>query len=309
MSRTVRRIAGVLVAIGAVVTLVAIGVHSLMAKIQLPSAQTSRCELVGSPYALSTEQAANAATIAAVATTRRLPPRAATVALATALQESKLVNVEYGDRDSVGLFQQRPSQGWGAPSQILDPRYSAGRFFDALVKVPGWERKRITDAAQAVQQSAHPDAYQRWEDQALVLTKAFLGAEPALVSCAFPEPEVAATPAKVLQLLGRELPGTPLGVSGRAGEVRPRVPWATVGWLVAHADRLGIDAVQHDGRRWTREDGWRVEQAAAADRVRFEVAAIPADAAEPALSGVSAGRPAAPSPRQPGVEHGRDDVP
>ena len=279
MSRTVRRIAGVLVAIGAVVTLVAIGVHSLMGKIELPSAQSSRCELVGSPYALSTEQAANAATIAAVATTRELPARATTVALATALQESKLVNVEYGDRDSLGLFQQRPSQGWGAPSQILDPRYSAGKFFDARVKVRGWERKRITDAAQAVQASGHPEAYQRWEDQALVLTKAFgAAAEPAMVSCAFPEPEVAATPAKVLQLLDRELPGTTLGTTGRVGEVRPEAAWATVGWLVAHADRLGIDWVEHAGRRWSREDGWKVEQAAATDRVRFEVAAIPADA-------------------------------
>jgi hypothetical protein len=277
VSRTVRRIAGVLVAIGAVVTLVAVGVHSLMKRVDLPIAQSSRCELVGSPYALTTEQAANAATIAAVATTRRLPARATTIALATALQESKLVNVEYGDRDSVGLFQQRPSQGWGAPSQILDPRYAAGKFFDALVKVRGWERKRITDAAQAVQQSGHPEAYQRWEDQAGALSKAFTGAEPAMVSCAFPEPEVAATPGKVLALLGRELPGESLGVSGRAGEVRPRVPWATVGWLVAHADRLGIDAVEHDGRRWTRADGWRVTQAGA-DRVRFEVAAIPADA-------------------------------
>lgn len=278
VSRTVRRIAGVLVVIGAVVTLVAVGVHSLMGRMELPATQSARCELVGSPYSLSTEQAANASTIAAVATTRKLPARATTIALATALQESKLVNVEYGDRDSVGLFQQRPSQGWGAPSQILDQRYAAGKFFDALVEVRDWERKRLTDAAQAVQQSGHPEAYQRWEDQATVLARAFSGAEPTLVSCAFAEPEVAATPAKVLQLLGRELPGERLGVSGRAGEVRPAVPWATVGWLVAHADRLGIDAVEHAGRRWTREDGWKVVQTAAADRVRFEVAAIPPDA-------------------------------
>jgi hypothetical protein len=278
VSRTLRRIIGIMVAIGAVVTLVAVGVHSLVTKMELPTAKTARCELVGSPYSLSTEQAANAATIASVATTRKLPARATTIALATALQESKLVNVEYGDRDSVGLFQQRPSQGWGSPSQILDPRYSASRFFDALVKVRNWEKRKLTEAAQAVQASGHPTAYQQWEDQATVLSAAFTGAEPALVSCSFPEPTVAATPVKVLQLLGKELPGTRLGVNGRIGEVRATVPWATVGWLVAHADRLGIDSVEHDGRRWTRADGWRVEQTAAADRVRFEVAPVPASA-------------------------------
>lgn len=278
MSRTLRRIIGVLVAIGAVVTLVAVGVHSLVTKMELPTAQAARCEMIGSPYSLSTEQAANAATIASVATSRKLPARATTIALATALQESKLVNVEYGDRDSLGLFQQRPSQGWGSPSQLLDPHYAAAKFFDALVKVRGWERRTLTEAAQAVQQSGHPTAYQQWEDQATVLSTAFTGSEPALVSCSFPEPTVVAAPAKVLALLGKELPGTSLGANGRIGEVRSAVPWATVGWLVAHADRLGIDAVEHDGRRWTRADGWRVAQAAAADRVRFEVAPTPAPA-------------------------------
>jgi hypothetical protein len=258
------------------VTLVAVGVRSLMTRMELPFAAQARCEIAGSPHPLTTAQAANAATISAVAIRRELPDRAVTIALATALQESKLVNVEYGDRDSVGLFQQRPSQGWGSSGQILDPRYAAGRFFDALVKVPGWQRKRLTDAAQAVQQSAHPGAYQQWEDQATALTRAFTGAEPAAVSCAFPEPTVAATPGRVLQLLSEALPGTPLASSIRAGEVRPAAGWATVGWLVAHADRLGIDAVAHSGRRWTRSDGWRVDAGAGADRVRFEVAEIAA---------------------------------
>ena len=99
-------------------------------------------------------------------------------------------------------------------------------------------------AAQAVQQSGHPTAYQQWEDQAEVLAGAFTGAEPALVSCSFPEPTVAATPAKVLQLLGLELPHTRLAASTQAGELRPVAAWATVGWLVAKADRLGIEAVR-----------------------------------------------------------------
>lgn len=275
MPRTLRRIVAVLVVIGVVVTLVAVGVHSLVTRIEMPSAKQARCEVANSPYTLSTEQAANAATVSAVATRRRLPTRAVTIALATALQESKLVNVEYGDRDSVGLFQQRPSQGWGSAGQILDPRYAAGRFFDALVKVPGWQRKQLTVAAQAVQQSGHPTAYQQWEDQATVLAKAFTGAEPALVSCTFPEPTVAARPTRVLDLLALELPHARLAASAQVGELRPTAPWATVGWLVAKADRLGIEAVAHDGRRWTRTDGWRVDDSATAGRIRFEVAQIP----------------------------------
>jgi hypothetical protein len=274
MARVVRRSAVVLVVIGVLVTAAAFGVRSLISN-RLPAAQTSTCSISNSPYTLSTEQAGNAATISAVATARDLPSRAVTIALATALQESKLINVEYGDRDSVGLFQQRPSQGWGSQGQILDPRYAAGRFFDALVKVRGWQRMRLTVAAQAVQQSAHPGAYQQWEDQATTLTKAFTGAGPALVSCSFPEPTVAASPDKVMQLLRLELPGTRLTSTAQVGELRSDRPWATAGWLVAKADRLGIETVALDGRRWTRTDGWRVDSTAAADRIRFEVAKIP----------------------------------
>ncbi len=275
MTRTFRRVLAVLLVIGVVVGLVAVGVRSLMSRVQLPAAVQSRCDIAGSPYELSTEQAANAATITAVAVKRELPRRAVTIALATALQESKLNNIEYGDRDSLGLFQQRPSQGWGSPGQVLDPRYSAGKFFDALVKVPGWQRKQLTVAAQAVQQSGHPTAYQQWEDQAETLAGAFVGTEPALLSCAFPEPTVAASPAKVLELLGLELPHTRLAASPQAGELRPVAGWTTVGWLVAKADRLGIEAVAHDGRRWTRSEGWRVDDGARTDRIRFEVAKIP----------------------------------
>jgi hypothetical protein len=227
---------------------------------------------------LDPEQMANAATIAAVGITRKVPPRAIVVALAAAQQESKLYNLPEGDRDSVGLFQQRPSQGWGSQGQILDPRYSAGKFFDALVKVPGWETMQLATAAQAVQKSGHPSAYQRWEDQAATLARAFTGAEPGLLSCSFPEPTVAAAPAKVMQLLDLELPATRLAASAQVGELRATTPWATAGWVVAKADRLGIEAVALDGRRWTRTDGWRVDSSAPAGRIRFEVAQIPPSA-------------------------------
>lgn len=99
---------------------------------------TVRAEGDAQPYELSPEQAANAATISAVASSRGLSERAVTIALATAMQESGLRNIDFGDRDSVGLFQQRPSQDWGTVRQIMDPVYSAGAFYRHLAKVPGY---------------------------------------------------------------------------------------------------------------------------------------------------------------------------
>jgi hypothetical protein len=107
----------------------------------------------------TTDQIANATTIYQVSQQLGLPQYAAVVATATALQESDLENLDYGDRDSLGLFQQRPSQGWGTPAEILNPTYAATKFYQALVKVPGWQTIPLTEAAQAVQRSAYPDAY------------------------------------------------------------------------------------------------------------------------------------------------------
>jgi hypothetical protein len=132
----------------------------------------ARCAVADGSFTLSPEQAANARTIAAVAAARHLPERAVVIAVATALQETHLRNLPYGDRDSLGLFQQRPSQGWGSPAQVQDPSYAAGRFFDHLVTVPGWESGRLTDVAQAVQRSAFPDAYARWEPTAQAVADA-----------------------------------------------------------------------------------------------------------------------------------------
>jgi hypothetical protein len=112
---------------------------------------------------LSAEQRQNATTIIGVAKQKGAPPRAWLVALATAKQESDLRNINYGDRDSLGLFQQRPSQGWGTPAQVTDPVYSTTTFLDRLLQVPGWERLPVTVAAQTVQRSAFPDAYAKWE--------------------------------------------------------------------------------------------------------------------------------------------------
>ena len=129
---------------------------------------------------LTDEQRQNAATIIQVAQQKGTPPRAWLVALATAMQESTLRNINYGDRDSLGLFQQRPSQGWGSPAQVLDPVYSTTTFLDRLAQVPGWERLPVTVAAQTVQRSAFPDAYAKWEGLAADLIGGLAGvADPA----------------------------------------------------------------------------------------------------------------------------------
>ena len=105
---------------------------------------------------LEPEQAENAALITAVAIGRGMPARAATIALATAYQESKLYNLEHGDRDSAGLFQQRPSQGWGTFAEVTDPFYATNAFYDALEKIDDYESMRVTVAAQEVLRSGYP---------------------------------------------------------------------------------------------------------------------------------------------------------
>jgi hypothetical protein len=131
-----------------------------------------RCPVNTTSLELTLAQAANVEAIAAVARERGLPRRAVVIALATAQQESRLRNLDYGDRDSLGLFQQRPSQGWGTPQQVRDPEYAAGEFYERLVQVPGWRTGRLTDVAQAVQRSAYPELYQQWEPMARALTSA-----------------------------------------------------------------------------------------------------------------------------------------
>jgi hypothetical protein len=137
-----------------------------------PPETAPTCALPGSAVTITAEQAANAATIAGVAWDRGLPDRAVVIALATAMQESGIRNIDYGDRDSLGLFQQRPSMGWGTEAQVQDPEYAAGKFLERLVQVPGWQTARLTDAAQTVQRSGFPEAYQRHEAMAIDLTAA-----------------------------------------------------------------------------------------------------------------------------------------
>ena len=131
---------------------------------------------VGATHAqIDIEQARWVTLMSAIAQRRGLPPRATTIAIATAFQESKIHNIDYGDRDSVGLFQQRPSQGWGTRAQLMNPTYAINAFYDALVKVNGYETMVITDAAQRVQLSGFPGAYAQHEDYARALASALRG--------------------------------------------------------------------------------------------------------------------------------------
>ncbi|GAA3943534.1 heavy metal transporter [Actinomadura viridis] len=153
-----------------------------------PYLHGSNCELrtTQGKMPLSLEQAANASTIAAVAFRKQLPERAAVIAYATAIQESDIRNLAGGDRDSVGMFQQRPSQGWGSPDKLRDPVQSTSKFFDALVKVKGYLDRDLHDAAQRVQRSADGSAYAQHEPDGKLLARAFTGREPAAVRCWYP---------------------------------------------------------------------------------------------------------------------------
>ena len=118
---------------------------------------------------LDAEQQQNVATIVSGTEARHLPERAAVIAVATAIQESGLRNLDHGDRDSLGLFQQRPSQGWGSPAQVLDPAYATRQFLNHLVAVPSWQVRPLCEVAQAVQRSSDTpgDLYARWEGLAI----------------------------------------------------------------------------------------------------------------------------------------------
>lgn len=253
-----KRIAAVVVPLGLVVGGVAYGVsrhHSSEDKtLGQCTTKVGRLRVV-----LTDEQARNASLIAAIAIRRGMPAHAATIGIAAALQESKLYNLRGGDRDSLGLFQQRHSQGWGTPRQILDPVYATNAFYDALQKVPGYADLPVTVAAQRVQRSAFPDAYGVHEKDARALASALTGYSPAAFWCHLAGPDRASPPAARARGLGAALlhafgpvtvnvvPGGHLALSVTS---RPH-GWAVASYLVAHARELGITSVGYRGREWS----------------------------------------------------------
>lgn len=201
-----------------------------------------------SDFALTVEQAENGATIAGVGTKMGMPDHAVTVAIATALQESGLHNLSYGDRDSIGLFQQRPSQGWGTVAQISDPVYAATAFYGRLRQQLNWTTLEVTDAAQLVQRSAAPRAYAQWEPQARAIAAALTGEAEGSLTCH--DLTLNAPTESLVTVARREL-----GTAALTGRHSPDRSWALGNWLVAHAARLGIDQVTANGRIWSADSG------------------------------------------------------
>jgi len=227
-----------------------------------PQAAGSGCEVRAGrqAFSLAASQAALAATIAGVAQRRSLPGRAVTVAYAAALQESKLQNLGYGDRDSVGIFQQRPSQGWGPARLLQDPVYATTKFFAALAAVPRYQALPVYQAAQAVQRSADGSAYDQYAAPAAVMAAAFTGRAAGGVWCWYGgaitgRPRLRAAAGQLLRTFGRQ------GISAADGRVlavaRPatRADWAQAAWLVSHAPGYGIRAVRCAGLQWTAARG------------------------------------------------------
>ena len=239
------------------------------------------CQAVGRyVVALDTEQAAIAATIAGVADARRLPPGAVTIAYATAMQESKMHNLPSGDLDSVGVFQQRPSQGWGRPRQLADPVYATGRFFAALVRVPRYLRIPLYRAAQDVQHSADGYAYTNYQVQAASMSRAFTGGRPHAVWCWFsasgPKPaQVGAIRRQLVRTFGNLTVRQVNTASDPAAAVRiayRSAGWTVASWLVTHATAYGISDVRYAGYRWSEtagSKGWTRDRSAPSGSVEL----------------------------------------
>jgi hypothetical protein len=239
----------------------------------------------GNAIALDFGQASDAAAVAGVAVREHLPSRALTVAYATAFQESKLENLTYGDRDSVGIFQQRPSQGWGSTAQLEDPAYAARAFFGALVQVPNYVQIPVYQAAQDVQKSADGYAYQQYAQTGALLATDYT-ATPHAVTCWY-NPATQAADQGVsakLNLTGavtgledafgepgheQVVTGITRASSGEALRVSTATAsgWPVANWLVANASSYGITQVSYADYQWTAgltETSWQSNSAATA---------------------------------------------
>ena len=291
--RVKRGVGPALIALAGVLVVAAIGFGLLRQQGVIGS---NDCEVTVNDHRvrMSQEQAENASLIAAIAVQRGLPARAVSIALATAYQESGLRNLKDGDRDSVGLFQQRPSQGWGSNAELRDPAYASNAFYDALVKIEDYRELEITEAAQEVQRSAFPTAYADHEDDARALASALTGNSPEALVCSVDDDANEASAAltasgltKRADVVRRDVEARfaplPLGgfapggvdsghmegsahYDGRAVDifVRPinaankQRGWAIAQYLVANADRLTVQTVIFDDRIWRAgRDEWR----------------------------------------------------
>lgn len=229
-------------------------------------------------YELEPAQASVAATMVGAVTSYRvtLPERATVLALGAALQESKLTNLAPGDgdRDSVGVLQQRPSQDWGKidgqpdtiaqrTSRLTNVGEATKEFLDHLRKIPNWPTLPLAEAVQAVQISADGSAYAQHEPEAKALADALQGTKAAGISCRFATPTKVATPAQTAAQLREQLGITTPTAAGKTVRV-PGARWQTVAWFIANADQLGIEQVSYNRKVWTRSGGWKSSSASEA---------------------------------------------
>ena len=170
--------------------------------------------------------------------------------------------------DSLGLFQQRPSQGWGTPAQILNPPHAAASFYQHLVRVPRWEVIPVTDAAQRVQRSALPHGYAQFEPKARALAIALTGEAPAAFACQLAVPSTPPAPGALTQAMANEL-----GLRTLAVDLGPERGWTIASWMVAHAVPYRIVSVAYAGQRWTAAQGTWIADASVGNQV--EVVRVP----------------------------------
>ncbi|MCW2752605.1 MAG: hypothetical protein JWQ32_16 [Marmoricola sp.] len=236
-----------------------------------PTPEGCTAKVSGLLVSVDPDQGRNAALIAAIGVRRGLPARAVSIALATAYQESKIRNLTYGDLDSLGLFQQRTSQGWGSPSQILDPYYSINKFYSALERINGYETMQITVAAQRVQHSAYPSAYEPHAADARALASALTGYSPnGTFTCVVHQPSGTGTASNVTSSLTKAFGSVAaqrtgvrqdLAVQVSSGQDGNRRGWSLASYLVAYAGPLKIATVSFDGLIWhtgsASEKGWQ----------------------------------------------------
>ncbi len=237
----------------------------------LPDPEGCTAKLAGRQVDLTTEQAENATLIAAIGVSRGLPARAVSIALATAYQESKIQNLSHGDRDSLGLFQQRPSQGWGTEKQVRDPYYATNAFYDALEKIPDYQALRITEAAQEVQRSGFPEAYEDHAPDARTLASVLTGYSPGgLFSCVVRKPAERGSASRMMRQVERAYGDLQISRTGSRQDVAItvadgkeglRLGWSVAQFVVAHGVRLKPEAVTYAARRWQTgrpsEAGWQ----------------------------------------------------
>lgn len=241
----------------AVVVAIFVGMSTLWSSYKrepLPLADHCTATVNGATATIDPEQARNAAIIAGGSIKRGLKPRAASIALATAFQESDIRNLDYGHSDSLGLFQQRPSQGWGTVEQVMDPWYSSKAFYKALVKVPKWQTRDLNDVAQAVQRSAYPDAYRKHVDRARILASSLTGETPASFTCVINQPKPADPDGMktfLTKTLGNTITVTTTDDGLKVTTKKPQVAWAAAQEAIAVTGDYGLSSVRVGDATWT----------------------------------------------------------